>query len=354
MSYEIEFLSVGDSNGDAICVRYGNPLSGFVIHVVDGGYAPTGQTIIDHINKYYGAPKRIDHVVLTHADNDHVSGLLDVVRYFEVGALWMNRPWLYAAEIVGSFHGNYTAEGLFKTIRAAYPLVAQLEEIAIAKGVPIYEAFAGTQIGAFTVLAPTRDRYLELIPDFNRTPTSYDAAEKGFMDRLVEAAKTVVRFLETWTSEALQENPSPTSASNESCIVQLADFDGRTALLTADAGPSALKEAAQVAAYLGRLSAPTFVQIPHHGSRRNVTPSVLNIWLGPPLPEGSKTVRGTAFCSVGVNKPEYPRKRVSNAFIRRGYNVHRSGTGWIRHYYDIPRENMKPLTPMPFSSAYEE
>ncbi|NEJ82389.1 competence protein ComEC [Rhizobium leguminosarum] len=356
MGYEIDFLSVGDSNGDAICIRYGTPGLGYNIHITDGGYADTGQRIIDHVNQYYGRGARIANVVLSHQDGDHIAGLIPVVRHFDVGAVWMNRPWLYAAEILHAFHSNYTIEGLRKAIRDAYPLLVELEEAALAKGIPVYESFAGSWIGSFLVLAPTRERYLTLIPEFDRTPSSYAKPLKGAIGKLFEAAKNLASFFETWTTEALQENPSPTSASNESCVIQLGVFDQKTVLLTADAGPAALSEAADVAQAFGLLLPPAFVQVPHHGSRRNVTPSVLNRWLGRPVQEGSAN-KGVAFCSVGVNKPEYPRKRVSNAFLRRGYPVYKTENAgeWIRHAHDMPnRDGMRPISSVAFTSSYEE
>lgn len=196
-SYEIDFLPVGDSNGDAIVLRYGNLLgssrAGFIIHVVDGGYIDTGRTIVNHLNQYYAPGGYIDHVVLSHADNDHVSGLLTVMESFRVGHLWMNRPWAYAAETIDAFHGNYTVDGLREIIRREYPLLAALEDIAARKGTQVHDAFAGTQIGAFRVLAPTKDRYLQLIPQFTRTPTSYVTPDKpkGLARMFVEAAKAI-------------------------------------------------------------------------------------------------------------------------------------------------------------------
>lgn len=357
MGYEIDFLSVGNSNGDAICARYGDQYTGYAIHITDGGYTDTGQRIINHIAEHYGNASYISDVVVSHQDGDHVTGLLSVVRHFDIGTLWMNRPWLYAAEIIDQFHGNYTAQGLTNAIRAAYPQLVELESIANAKGIPVREVFAYSQIGRFTVLAPTRKRYLTLIPQFDRTPTSYAKPVKGVLDKLFEAAKALVSFFETWGSEALEEYPAPTSASNECCVIQLGVFEeGRSVLLTADAGPVALAEAADVAATLGRLSPPTLVQVPHHGSRRNVTPSVLNRWLGPVLPEGAQG-RGTAVCSVGEGKPQYPRKRVSNAFLRRGYPVVKTGGGgtWISHAYQMPaRAGSGPIPAIPFVSYYEE
>jgi len=353
MGYEVDFLPVGNSNGDAICIRYGTDATGYTIHVVDGGYADTGQAVVDHIRQYYGAPGFVDHVVLSHADQDHASGLMTVMERCTVGALWMNRPWLYAAEIIDNFHANYTVQGLWKTIREAYPLLVELERIAISKGVPIYEVFAGTQIGAFTVLAPTRQRYLALIPELDRTPTSYADAKKTTGQILAEALRKAVKWVESWWAENLDENPPPVSASNETSLVQLGMIDGRTILLTADVGPVGLTEAANVAAHYGVLSPPNVVQIPHHGSRRNVTPTVLNRWLGPPVAEG--TNRGTAFCSVGLNKPEYPRHRVKNAFLRRGYGVIATRDTWKSSYYQLPpKPGSVPVASEPFSYEYHE
>lgn len=353
MPYEVDFLPVGNSNGDAICVRYGSNYEGYTIHVVDGGYTDTGNSIIAHIDKYYGGVSFIDHMVLSHADNDHATGLIPVLEHFDVGALWMNRPWLYAAEIIDSFHGNYSVDGLVKEIRDSYPLLAQLEDIATAKGVPIYEAFAGTQIGAFRVLAPTRGRYLALIPEFSRTPQSYLDTANTVEGIFAKIKKELAYYIENWGAETLSNNPPPCTASNESSLVQIANIDGNRILLNADAGPEALKEAADVAEYLGLKGELKVVQIPHHGSRRNVTPNLLNRWLGTPVAEGIS--RGSAFCSVGDSKSDYPRKRVANAFIRRGYKVLSTRGSAKSSFHGLPNKpGWVTATPEPFSFEFEE
>ena len=60
-----------------------------------------------------------------------------------------------------------------------------------------------------------------------------------------------------------------------------------------------------------------------------MTPSVLDMWLGPKQPKGA--VVGTAICSVGSNKADYPRGQVTNAFMRRGFKVYCTRTKWISH-----------------------
>lgn len=354
MPYEIDFLSVGESNGDAICVRYGQHGSRYTIHVVDAGYSDTGQSVVDHLNAYYGRPTYIDHVVLSHADRDHAGGLPTVLESFDVGTLWMNRPWLYAEEIVDRFHGNFTVQGLRNRIRDEYPLLVEIERIAERRGIPINEVFAGHEIGAFRVLAPLRGTYLSLIPELDRTPTSKADADGGIFGIIREFTKEVQAWIETWSDEKLSENPPPTSASNESSVVQMAVIDDQHLVLTADAGPKALDEAARVAQHFGIMGLPKFFQIPHHGSRRNVTPTVLNRWLGGTVPQGNQNY-GVAYCSVGTNKPEYPRHRVRNAVLRRGYGVFVCRTGWINYHSGFGgRPGCVPLASESFQSYYNE
>jgi hypothetical protein len=42
MGIAVEFLPVGDSDGDAIVVQYGDA-NGYKLHIVDGGYAQVGE-----------------------------------------------------------------------------------------------------------------------------------------------------------------------------------------------------------------------------------------------------------------------------------------------------------------------
>jgi hypothetical protein len=65
----------------------------------------------------------------------------------------MNRPWLYASEVLDQFHGSYTLAGLIDRMKALHPYLIEIEDIAADKGIPIYPAFQGSQIGEFTVLA---------------------------------------------------------------------------------------------------------------------------------------------------------------------------------------------------------
>src|SRR6202022_2918221 len=92
---------------------------------------------------------------------------------FTIHTLWMNRPWDYVDEVLDKFHGAYTREGLIMKMREMHPYLVEMEKIAERRGIPILAPLQGAQIGAFTVLAPSRARYVRLIPDLDKTPPSY-------------------------------------------------------------------------------------------------------------------------------------------------------------------------------------
>uniref|UniRef100_UPI0013D3A3F0 MBL fold metallo-hydrolase n=1 Tax=Myxococcus vastator TaxID=2709664 RepID=UPI0013D3A3F0 len=174
MGFEIDFMPVGEGekNGDAIAIRYGQP-GNYTTYVVDGGYSESGETLVKHIRRYYNNPERIDYVLCTHADIDHCSGLRTVIENFEIGAIYMNRPWTHAAELLmrGLFKDpRWTEEGLRNRLRNDFRVIAEIEDIALERGIPIRPAFQGTTVGHFVILSPARARYVELIPQFTRTP----------------------------------------------------------------------------------------------------------------------------------------------------------------------------------------
>ena len=358
VEFEIDFLPVGDGerSGDAIALRYGED-GAYTIHVVDGGTTDAGEKLVTHITRFYGAPDYIDHVVCTHGDDDHSSGLRTVIDRFEIGAIWMNRPWLYAEEIIDLFDDDrLTVASLERRLREAYPILAEIEEIALDRSIPISEVFQGAQIGTFTVLAPSRGRYLELIPQFSRTPEAAGDAEGGFGTGglFAEAVRRAAEWIsETWGRETLEEDVE-TSPSNESSVIHVADFEGRKVLLTGDAGVISLHEAADYAeVFVTDLPGLWIMQIPHHGSRHNVSPSVLNRWLGEPLPRGEQRAT-SAFASVAKDSDTHPRRKVVNAFMRRGAKVYSTKGTTKHHYHDMPnRDGWPPAVPHEFSEEVE-
>ncbi len=357
--FEIDFLDVETrKSGDAITVHY--EVGGRrTIHVVDGGFDAMTQRIIDHIVTHYDN-KPIDHVVVTHPDGDHACGLRGVVERCNVGSLWMLRPWLYSEALLPYFPTYNSADRLAGRMKQLYPYIADLERIADQKGVQIQEPFQGARIGAFTVLAPTPQRYFECLlrsekmPEMAGEPSNSLA---GLLEELAQIGRALVNFARgAWGYEVF--SPEETSAENEMSVVQAAVIGGQRIVLTGDAGRGALAEAADFAPMAGILLPGVHrFQVPHHGSRRNVSTELLDRWLGPRLPQrpcaGQETF--TAICSSAKADPDHPRRSVERAFVHRGARFITTEEGDVTTRWNAPpRIGWGALPVRPYPEDYEE
>ena len=356
--FEIDFLDVETrQSGDAITMRYefaGQRL----IHVVDGGFDAMSDRIIDHIVTHY-ENRPIDHVVVTHPDRDHACGVRGVVERCNVGALWMLRPWLYADYLLPHFRTYSSADRLARRLRQLYPYIADLERIATERRIPIYEPFQGARIGAFTVLAPSVGRYFECLFRSEKTPEAVDDQDAfaTFFEEIAQAGRALVNFVRgAWGYEVF--SAEETSAENEMSVVQAAVIAGERIVLTGDAGLGALAEAADYAPAAGIfLPGVQRFQVPHHGSRRNVSTELLDRWLGPRLlsrpVEGSETFE--AICSSAKDDPDHPRKSVERAFVHRGARFITTENGDIRTQFNAPpRPGWGPVPFRPYPEDFEE
>jgi beta-lactamase superfamily II metal-dependent hydrolase len=364
---EIEFLAVGEATkaGDAIIVRYGDGITEDVM-VIDGGHASTGEKIVERLKRLYGPKPVVEHVVLTHSDGDHASGLRTVLEEVVVRNLWLHIPWLLAEEARTLFADKrWTTEGLKQKIRGEYDVVSEIVDLALQQGTKLYYPFAGQQIGPFQVLSPSRYAYRYLLPQFDRTPSPDEAAIKAakmwigkmsLAQRAIEAARSAVQSwtTETWDHERLRDG-GKTSPSNETSVVLYGAFERGPMLLTGDAGLNALTWAADEADQRKLpLRQFNFVQIPHHGSRRNVGPMVLNRLLGTRLPGGSPQA-SHAIVSAPADDTDHPRRIVLNAFQRRGFRVVATqGKDLVYASGYSQRGGYLPASQMPFYSSVEE
>lgn len=368
MLCEIEFMPVGNksSAGDAIIVRYGQ-VNAYNLMLIDGGMKVTGEEVVSHLKKHFGDTVGLTDVVLTHSDIDHASGLRTVLEELPVGRLWLHVPWVHAVQAKSLFKNKgWTDTGLADAVRAEYSVITELVDIANHNGIPIFSPFEGQKIGPFTVLSPSWPRYAHLLAQFDRTPEPdqtlieqnglWIGKEATGLQRIFErmAAAAQKWLSETWGVELLRDG-GQTSPSNESSVIlYAAPSDEHRALLTGDAGIRALTWAAD---YADRVGLPLrtfgFAQIPHHGSRRNVGPTILNRLFGPPaISQGAP--RFTAFVSAPADDEKHPRQIVLNAFMRRGARVIATQGNSKVYYGGFPARNgYVDATPMQFSSRVE-
>lgn len=364
--YEIDLLPVGEGekSGDAITVRWGNAATGYKVMVVDGGTKDAGKKLVEHIKTNYGTTV-VDYMVCTHPDNDHSSGLRMVMDELTVKELWIHDPSKYNHHVFDFIKdGRVTPNSIMTTMQKSLSTAHELADMAKEKGIPVREPLQGSKIGMFTVLSPSLDFYKTLLAeeygDGDATERVVDSLWDTITKALDSVAETVVNAVadlipESWDIETLREG-GKTRPMNETSVVMYANFDGRGVLLTGDAGLRALSGAADYADILSiPLNQARFIQIPHHGSRKNVSPSLLNRIVGDPLQKDAvRTHTLSAFVSASSGSSTHPRKVVTNAFRRRGAKVYGTLGKQVQHHHNMPaRETWTSAKEIPFHDQVE-
>jgi beta-lactamase superfamily II metal-dependent hydrolase len=367
MLYEIDFLPVGEGeqSGDAICLRYSldEGLTWYV-GVIDGGTQDSGESLCEHIEKYYGTDV-LDFIVCSHPDQDHASGLSYVVENLSVKKVLMHCPWDYVNYIFDRVSdGRVTRESLRNKLIEGHPYAYKLYELAIEKDIPIFHAFSDSQdhnIPYLLIAGPSSTFYLQQLINFRSITDVTEDIDKGYglLRGVMEAAKKAVNWItETWDDEKLVDpEDDATSSENNSGIILLFDFDGKKKILTGDAGVPALEQSAGYLEGQGiMLRDFSFVQAPHHGSKRNVGPTILNRLIGQPVSQGTDPTFTVMISATKESNPKHPNKRVVNAFARRGGKVIAT-QGSAKYHYSPgtpDRKGWSTAEPLPFYTEVEE
>nr|MCR4674018.1 hypothetical protein [Lachnospiraceae bacterium] len=341
MGYEINFIGISEEtkDADAIALRWEDQGKTTTIGVYDGGNQKYGEGLGSFLDDYFLTPSKdsIDFVVCSHSDMDHSSGLKHILENYKVKKLYMNRPWLYIDELFPYIDdGRITKESLEKRLRESYSYISDLEEIANNKDIEICEAFEGTLVSdEMGIISPSKEFYLELLKESQKTPLTEDSI-RSYESLLSRVKRYIRNLIESWTTEYLREDVT-TSAENEMSVVCLGcDYDDTNCfLLTGDAGIRALSNSIHLTEGNGFSikEKVNFIQIPHHGGRHNISPSLLDKLVGKTISKESTPTK-TGFCSVGKNS-DHPLQMVVNAFTRRGVKVYKTNGGIICHHVGI-------------------
>jgi beta-lactamase superfamily II metal-dependent hydrolase len=302
--------------------------------VIDGGFSDTGDALAEHIRDYYDT-SYIDLMISTHPDADHINGMARLMEQMTVGELLVHRPRLHVDSVAD-----------FSNIEA----IDNLIKLAESTGVTVNEPFTGlTRFGGqIRILGPTQAWYEELIAE------SLAAERAGLLAKarmsasvmLSKGADLLERALSWMPTETLSDDVE-TSERNSTSAITLLTVDGRRALFTGDAGIKSLDRAAdEYERTVGTFSGNhiQFFQAPHHGSRRNLGPTILNRLFGEPsLPLDVFT----SIISSAKASSKHPSPKVVNALKRRGANVFATeGRTIWDHSGDAPPRGWVTLTPL--------
>ncbi|MEM6993332.1 MAG: hypothetical protein AAF721_22660 [Myxococcota bacterium] len=313
--FRVEMLPAG--KGDALWLEYGNEDAPTRM-LIDGGYASTVKRQrgrIERLAADAGGRLAFELLVVSHIDADHIAGAIEILgnpsEYpIDFGDIWFNGWWMLPDEgaeladwaartgipddFLGGQHGEYL--DLILDARDDLPLNA------IEEGRPI---FVGTEAKPRTLTLPSGMKLTLLSPTFERlralTKTwARDAANMGLHRSEDVAARLRDRnLIDDDVSDMLGAPPSdmlggkPTgeiplgldgllvdetkdgSNPNGASIAFIAEHEGRSVLLAADAHNGVLAHSlSQLAGPDGRVKVDA-VKMPHHGSKNNTAESWL-------------------------------------------------------------------------------
>lgn len=358
MAYEIDFIGTdkAEKDYDAIAFRYYRPEEKrWIKCVYDGGTTDAGEALLKHLEDYYfNDSPELDYVFCSHPDSDHASGLRTVLENVKVRYLVMNIPWLLTDILYERINdGRITIDSLEQRLREKYKFIDYLEKSALKQGRIIIPGIVGAPIAPeMKILSPTFDFYFQCLVNSEKT-TELETLIYGFFKQIPKThCPSLKKAL--WGIDAIREGEETSMENESSIILKVTPECDSPFLLVGDAGCKGLSMAMDLADSQGQpLNECTFLQIPHHGGRHNVSPPLLDRLIGKKVSPNCLTGR-TAFVSVGKNS-DHPRKSVINAFINRGCKVFVSRETTIHHFTNgTPKRDWAPAKEEHFSEQVEE
>ena len=288
--FTIELLPA--QQGDAIWIEYGDAAAPSRI-LIDGGTPATADIIRARIEGLDPAQRRFDLLVVTHIDTDHIGGILKLLANRPAGLafedVWFN-AWRHLQDKPSSQLGPVDGEILSCALdRLKWPWNRAFDGAAVLAA-DDERISSATLAGGMrlTIVSPTwtqlvklRSEWASVVRDAGLDPGNpgraakllQQATKKGVQGSILGDAPLDVGSL------AGRGFVADGSTANGSTIAFLAEFEGKSCLLTGDAFPGVMVGALEHvlrARGKGSLNVDA-VKVPHHGSRYNVSDDFLSM-----------------------------------------------------------------------------
>lgn len=355
MAFEIDLLPVGSEkkSGDCIAMRYGDLVKGKesqTVIVVDGGYSGTWKdTLKPFLRKYYNCEingkLHIDLVVLSHPDLDHVSGLVEMAKDddVEIGMIMMHRPW---EEITPSWFkdGRITKNSLKDRLGDAFEKAKELADETLDISQTKLEVGTYTfNKASITILGPTSDFYKTCIANCEKTPPQGKLVKNLSQ---TQGGKGAIAFEPYVKGKIKWDDSESTSPINESSLIILFEYEGTKVLFTGDAGKEGLSKAIKYAHDNNiKLNDCSIIKMPHHGSRKNINPSIMKKFAG-----SEKLYYSCASDDLG----HHPSKRLINLMKEKGFKQYSTSGKYLHWGKDAPNRGWNAASDYGFFNEIEK
>ena len=264
-------------DGDCLLLEYGTDEPARAI-LVDGGRAATYGSLRPALEALAVSGGGLDLVVVTHIDQDHILGLLGLIRDPQrpvaIGDVWFNGYDHLVASPLETFGARDGELLTTELLRQRIPWNA-----AFAGGpVEIGRPFSPLPDGAsLTLLAPDRSLLEDLVPRWEQECRKHGLTPGADPEELppegLEAFGTI--DIDELAGEPFERDGS---LPNRTSIAFLFDYDGVRILFTGDADdPRLVKSVAPLAAAEGGKLRLDALKVSHHGSRKNTSRDLLDL-----------------------------------------------------------------------------
>lgn len=328
------------SYGDSIFIEYGTARSKKYI-LIDGGPYYAYDEILSAINRIAPDLERLELLVVTHIDTDHIEGIAKLLNQkklpFEIQEIWFNG---YAElkpdnDELGALQGEFLSE-LIEKKEIPHNLAFDGKAAIYSEDQEVIKLKGGLEI---TMLSPTREALTKLIKKWEKTLRAknfthadsekiYDILHDNHRYDDESSSDLLGDDIQTYARKKVKEDKS---AANKSSIAFLAEYKGKRCLFAGDTPSGDLQIAIEQQNLLNeddQLKIDAW-KLAHHGSKKSTQADLINII------DCSKILIGSDGKRYKHPNPEVIAKLVSKK--QKGLKIHFNYRTEFTEYWDNRR-----------------
>ena len=271
--YKVHLLPA--AYGDGILIEYGTTDPKYIL--IDGGPYYNVQEMATGLKKLAPDLKRVELLVITHIDTDHIDGIVTLLNSatlpFEIGDLWFNgfkqiEPF---DDLLGSLQGEYIS-ALIKKKKIPHNLAFNKKAVYVAdpSDLPVIKLPGGMEL---TLLSPTGTGLSKLhkkwVDELKKYGDDPNFLKKLGQDKRYESDDDLLGLdIERLNATKVKGD---TAAANGSSIAFIATYAGKSCLFAGDATSDYLLPSIQtlIKRQGGERLRLTAWKCAHHGSKKS-------------------------------------------------------------------------------------
>lgn len=280
-------------NGDCILISFKEEDNQNRNILIDGGISKTyydpdldqfGELYheIDRIKKL---EQKVDLLILTHIDDDHIGGILCWLERDKDAAKYIGDVWFNSGKLIAKYLNKPENESLkmeLKGTGSAYTGVQQgidfekylLDNKVWSENIIVAENEVDMFGLKFNILSPTKSKLKSLLNFyFKKTKDSVYTSGSGLNDWL----ELLSEIIEVESQKGFKQDYDSTAPNGSSIAFILSNLDKKY-LFLADAHPSIIVKSLQQMGYTKENKLVVeFVKVSHHGSKKNTSKKLLEL-----------------------------------------------------------------------------